>query len=173
MEALKHSSEPSRFASNPQRVQTPRYISSLHLSMYTYIHIYIDLLAFHCTSQTSCLGYLDESLNPPRWICQDSCLSYNSNGNLCGTTNHLTNFAILFFGGQSACSSDFIFGIYQKDLALIGSVAAFILLLCLLLLLLSYLPCSKRIIYSKEAQRVRSARFSMIKARETYDETIS
>jgi len=43
---------------------------------------------------------LDEDANPPEWKCQDSCLSYNGNGNqICGETGHFTSFAILLGSG--------------------------------------------------------------------------
>ncbi len=112
----------------------------------------------------SCLGYLDEILNPPQWVCQDTCVSSNTNGNLCGTTNHLTNFAILFYGGQRVCSSDFIFGDYQKDLALVGSIAGFVIVCCFCILVLLILPCSGRLVYGKEGKRIRETRPSKIKS---------
>ena len=48
-----------------------------------------------------CLGFLDESLQPPEWICEDSELVEKFNGLFCGTTNHFTNFGLLLDGGNS------------------------------------------------------------------------
>lgn len=44
-----------------------------------------------------CLGYLDESVSPPEWICADKCLD-SSDDYLCGKTDHFTNFALLLTG---------------------------------------------------------------------------
>ena len=41
-----------------------------------------------------CLGYLDETRNPPEWKCQDSALKKDSGGYLCGTTDHFTIFTL-------------------------------------------------------------------------------
>jgi hypothetical protein len=48
--------------------------------------------------EDACLGYLDESTDPPTWKCQDECLK-EKNDLLCGNTDHFTNFAILLTGG--------------------------------------------------------------------------
>jgi hypothetical protein len=47
--------------------------------------------------QDACLSYLDESESPPRWECQDAALEPSCGGRdgfVCGTTDHLTQFAI-------------------------------------------------------------------------------
>lgn len=41
-----------------------------------------------------CLGFLDESADPPRWECEDTCLERDDN-EFCGKTDHFTNFALL------------------------------------------------------------------------------
>ncbi|MCB9727208.1 MAG: hypothetical protein H6744_21665 [Deltaproteobacteria bacterium] len=46
----------------------------------------------------ACLGFLDESTNPPSWKCEDPCLK-KKGGTLCGQTDHFTNFALLLGGG--------------------------------------------------------------------------
>ena len=57
-----------------------------------------------------CLGYLNERVNPPKWECQDSCLSKGKDG-YCGKTNHFTSFAVLLDssggggGGKGPCAS--------------------------------------------------------------------
>ena len=49
-----------------------------------------------------CLGYFDE--HSGEWRCEDNCLSSpnttSDNEFLCGETDHLTNFALLLFGGE-------------------------------------------------------------------------
>lgn len=49
----------------------------------------------------ACLGYLDENVKPPTWTCEDTCLSPGKNNQVCGETDHFTNFAILLSGGSS------------------------------------------------------------------------
>ena len=74
-----------------------------------------------------CLGYLEETTNPPRWRCQDNCLQQkNRTGDalLCGSTDHLTNFALLLGGGKNGggpCESGsvaYITGSSKGDLIL-------------------------------------------------------
>jgi len=48
-----------------------------------------------------CLGFLNEQ---NQWECQDECLE-PKNGQLCGTTTHFTNFALLLGGGGDACGT--------------------------------------------------------------------
>lgn len=76
----------------------------------------------------SCLAFIDESLSPPEWRCEDSCLTYDSStAQACGNTDHFTNFAILLDGGSaggSPCDSsdgDFITGVWWGDLTLAAS----------------------------------------------------
>jgi len=40
-----------------------------------------------------CLSFLDEESD--KWICEDKCLKKEKSGALCGTTGHLTSFALL------------------------------------------------------------------------------
>lgn len=53
----------------------------------------------------ACLGYVDESGRQPTWKCQDPCLK-QVNDALCGETDHLTSFAILLSGGNSAVCAE-------------------------------------------------------------------
>jgi hypothetical protein len=54
--------------------------------------------AANADSKSGCLGYIDESVDPPKWVCEDPCVKHNGN-TLCGTTDHFTSFAILLNGG--------------------------------------------------------------------------
>ena len=83
--------------------------------------------------QKQCLAYIDTSVNPPAVRkCQDTCLSQVSPSFWCGTTNHLTDFAVLFNGHSSSgifnnglCGSltqNYIFGSWWKE----GILAAFV-----------------------------------------------
>jgi len=63
-----------------------------------------------CLTSTSkkedlCLGYLNEATG--RWECEDPCVEQDQNGLFCGTTGHLTNFALLLSGGKGdPCGSE-------------------------------------------------------------------
>ena len=47
--------------------------------------------------QNQCLGFLNRQ---NKWVCEDPCLT-NKNGQLCGTTDHFTNFALLLTGANA------------------------------------------------------------------------
>ena len=47
-----------------------------------------------------CLGYVDESVRPLVWKCEDYCLSSANADVLCGKSDHFTSFAILLMGTQ-------------------------------------------------------------------------
>ena len=90
----------------------------------------------HNSNDNLCLGYLDESLNPPEWICQDHCLQKNSDGLICGNTDHFTNFALLLSGsGNNANCGDedyWITGSGLGDFYLVLSCALFCLIVALI-----------------------------------------
>jgi hypothetical protein len=50
-------------------------------------------------TQDLCLSYLDESVTPPKWRCQDPCLTRSNSSFICGETGHFTSFAVLLGGG--------------------------------------------------------------------------
>ena len=91
----------------------------------------------HNSNDNLCLGYLDESLNPPEWICQDHCLQKNSDGLICGNTDHFTNFALLLSGSgnNGNCGDDedyWITGSGLGDFYLVLSCALFCLIVALI-----------------------------------------
>lgn len=49
-------------------------------------------------SNDACLGFFDE--RDKQWVCEDRCLETNDDGQVCGSTGHFTNFAILLSGGS-------------------------------------------------------------------------
>ena len=58
------------------------------------------------SSDDVCLGFLDESAEPPEWICEDRCLQEASDGLFCGSTDHFTNFALLLdLSDDNDCNS--------------------------------------------------------------------
>ena len=113
----------------------------------------------------ACLAYLDESSSPPQWVCEDQCIKYHSNNDkqfACGKTPHLTSFALLLGGiangGDCGGNGDYILGTYKKDLILVGSLAAFIVLIAILFVLLFSFTPLREFIYGKEGNRIRSIR---------------
>ena len=57
--------------------------------------------------ESQCLSYFDEIKK--KWECQDKCLTTTKGNQLCGQTDHLTNFALLLSGnsgGEDPCRSD-------------------------------------------------------------------
>jgi len=54
-----------------------------------------------------CLSFLDESKDPPEFVCQDPCVEFQNDTFVCGDTAHFTSFAVLLDGdaGGSACGS--------------------------------------------------------------------
>jgi len=116
----------------------------------------------------SCMGYLDETVYPPKWKCEDYCLEESSSSNstqqVCGETSHFTNFAILLGGdGESGggCddSSNFILGSGTNDLILILSTVGFLWALLIVgAIFLLATPMGRRVYYGKEGYRVYHVR---------------
>ena len=103
-------------------------------------------------TKDTCLGYLDESKDPPIWKCEDKCVKKekstekNDTTVFCGETSHFTSFALLFEGiAKGGCGGeDYILGSYKNDLILAASVAGFVILIAILVFILfSYTPLKK------------------------------
>jgi len=104
-----------------------------------------------------CLGFLNENKNPPEWECQDECLEDSTSqdyGNqeslFCGTSDHLTNFALLLGGSNSnPCgdsSQDYITGSYSGDLILVMcTIGAAIVFVCIIVGLGSIIAEKQRV----------------------------
>jgi hypothetical protein len=109
-----------------------------------------------------CLGFLDESQNPPTWKCQDPCLQKKQGGLVCGKTPHLTSFAILLTGIKDPCgnnANEQILGTVGKDGILVGSVAAFIIIVAVVIAAIgTFTPFGRSVVYGREGMRVRQAR---------------
>lgn len=108
-----------------------------------------------------CLAFLDETQTPPKWICQDKCLTTSTKGVLCGNTNHFTSFAI-FFGGASnsaTCSSQFFTGSSEYD-SLVSALFAIgvIAVLLVIMALIFYTSIGRKIFYGKEGYRLQKLR---------------
>jgi hypothetical protein len=57
-------------------------------------------LEVESTDENLCLSYLDTSVSPPEWKCQDACLSRQNSTYVCGQTGHFTSFAVLLSGNS-------------------------------------------------------------------------
>ena len=135
------------------------------------------VLCFEATRETNkdvCLGYLDESVFPPQWICEDTCLAEPENG-YCGRTRHFTNFAILLagaFGEEETCGQGYgyVTGDWFGDLMLVMSIAIALIIVCLFLacLLTTLKPC-KKLLYGREGYRIVSLRVASSKSQATVD----
>ena len=94
-----------------------------------------------------CLGFLDESKNPPEWRCEDSCVQEVSNGLFCGETDHFTNFALLLDGTRDDCEDS------SEDLIYTWvSVAAIGVALCCICLIVVIIELS----YQKKRINIRN-----------------
>lgn len=106
-----------------------------------------------------CLSFYDEDRD--RWVCEDPCLEFDGD-TACGTTDHLTNFAVLLTGGNGDCSDDddgYIFDAGWKDGVLVGSVFLVVVGVAILVLIIALLfPGFMARLHGKEYTRIRSLR---------------
>jgi hypothetical protein len=115
------------------------------------------------TTRDACLGYLDESVSPPKWKCEDECLQRSSSGQVCGDTSHFTNFAILLGGGGSggnACESynTYVTGSFNGDLALCLACAGVCCCCFIFVYLCTSTAVGRRTFIGREGSRVRKMR---------------
>jgi len=113
----------------------------------------------------SCLGFLDETKTPPKWICEDPCIELSPSGTeACGKTSHFTSFAILLEGNgnKDPCESsgdEYIFNEAWQDALLITISALVILIIALLtLIVLGFTRIGLHLTYGGEGLRIRTLR---------------
>jgi len=119
--------------------------------------------------ESLCLAFYDEFAKI--WICEDNSLTLRSTTgrmiDVCGTTNHFTNFAVLLIGGQGVkcndCSSDdyYFTGRWEGDLAVSLSLLFLFLVVAVFIIGLSYIPAFKRIYYGEEGTAIKQTRNSI------------
>lgn len=134
----------------------------------------VELCISSSSETDACLGYLDEKVFPPKWKCEDECLNKNANGQLCGSTSHFTNFAILLGGGGSGedgCESfnTYVTGSFYGDLALCLAVAGTCVCCGIIFIGFTFTPCGKKLVMSDEAKRVNRMRSHMSRHLTTKD----
>ena len=113
-----------------------------------------------------CLGFYDE--DKKEWICEDECLERNPAGGkneLCGRTDHFTNFAVLLVGGRGVngnkCGSSgafYITGEWRGDAGLVGGIVLVFILAAFVIILLSYVPALRPYYLGAEGNRMNQAR---------------
>jgi hypothetical protein len=95
----------------------------------------------------------------PVAVLQDPCLneqSTNGQSQLCGTTPHLTTFAILLSGGGNTgsrtdqCTRQYVTGSSTGDVSLVASLFAAILLVIVIVVILSYTRRGRILISGRE-----------------------
>ena len=152
----------------PSMLATAAQLSSVHLGS-----LAIDVSLSNGTSQlasaaqlcfsidpttnykSACLGYIDSS---GRWQCEDKCLSNSNATQLCGSTGHFTNFAVLLSGGGGRQCDSYITGSWRGDLALAASVAGFIILLSCVVLALGCSTPGRLLLAGPEGRRILQVR---------------
>ena len=119
------------------------------------------------SNEKQCLSFIDTSVNPPEWKCQDECLVQVSPSFWCGETDHFTNFAVLFRGGSNPndrineCdeSSYYIFGVWYWDslLALLLAATILVIAIVFIVVVINLTPINK-IFLGKSQARISSLR---------------
>ena len=113
------------------------------------------------------------------WQCQDVCLKSTNLGVLCGTTPHLTNFAILLGGGggsgrrEDPCLDGelYIEGSFNTHIIILACVTGFVLLCCLgVILFFSCTPIGTRLLYGPEGMRIVLTRKNILAVDDDFEE---
>jgi len=124
----------------------------------------ICLKAFD-TSRQHCLGFLDESRDPPEWRCEDRCVHLNK-GLKCGNTGHFTAFALLLtieLPGRDPCSAftGYVTGSPYGDLILILSTVALMVCVCVCLCVaVTNIPYVRMLLLGSEGDRIARSRIA-------------
>lgn len=112
------------------------------------------------SNRKQCLSYIDTSVDPPVWKCQDECLEQVSPSFWCGQTDHFTNFAVLLRGSKSkdrldVCgdnSEEYFAGSAWID----GLIS--ILVAIMVLVMISIIGLILHVIYRRKKRTVKSRR---------------
>lgn len=111
-----------------------------------------------------CLSFLDETKDPPEFVCQDPCVEFQNDTFVCGDTAHFTSFAVLLDGdaGGSQCGSSE--NPYEFDTMAWLSLGAIIIACCCCILWVIIIEIMMRVAAakkekekSKKRQQKRSA----------------
>eukprot|EP01094_Clydonella_sp_ATCC50884_P003899 TRINITY_DN13003_c0_g1_i1.p1 TRINITY_DN13003_c0_g1~~TRINITY_DN13003_c0_g1_i1.p1 ORF type:complete len:757 (-),score=152.92 TRINITY_DN13003_c0_g1_i1:123-2141(-) len=111
-----------------------------------------------------CLGYFDEEART--WRCEDRCLS-EQDGQLCGDTDHFSNWAVLIAGGAGGsddpCSEEnpYFTGSALWDGLTVAFVFLGILSLCVIVLVISFVPSVREFLYGPEGARILRQRLGV------------
>lgn len=112
-------------------------------------------------SEDSCLGFIDTSVFPSRWVCEDKCLK-KKDDQVCGKTDHFTSFAVLLGSFNADCGANdniMMFDATWKDSLLIAITAIVVVFtLIVIALLLAYTKPGQRLLLGSEGVRVHQLR---------------
>ena len=116
-------------------------------------------LSAQSTDEDLCLGSFNEDTG--EWQCDDHCLEEDSNGQLCGDVDHLTNFALLLSDGRGGggCGSSgdgYILGSAFNDSMLIMSVTLVVCFCAILMVLFLSTPPGRRLFVGPDAITFKS-----------------
>jgi len=92
-----------------------------------------------------CLGFYDEQTG--EWKCEDECLEEQRRSSgmieVCGQTNHFTNFAVLLSGagGGNPCGSSYLYftGDWRGDAGVAAGIAFIIVIIGIIIILVNSL----------------------------------
>lgn len=126
------------------------------------IEICLEVSDADRAEEDGCLSFYDEERDV--WVCEDPCLELDDNL-ACGTTDHFTNFAVLFGEGGSGsgqCSDDeddYILSAAWQDGLLVGGVFTAAVCICGIVVILGLLfPSAVAKLHGREYSRIRDAR---------------
>jgi len=108
--------------------------------------------------RSACLGYIDSS---GRWQCEDKYLTMSNSTQICGSTSHFTNFAVLLSGGGGGGQNkSYITGSWRGDLGLAASVAGFVIVVAVVVLAFGYTQTGRRFISGRQGVRTSMRKLS-------------
>jgi len=84
---------------------------------------------------------------------------------ICGSTSHFTNFAVLLSGGGGRQCDSYITGSWRGDLGLAASVAGFVIVVCVAVLAFGYTQTGRRFISGREGVRTSMKKLARTESR--------
>ena len=112
------------------------------------------------------------TLSSNKWSCVDKSLRDRGSNLVCGTTRHFSSFAVLLSGsggggGGGGCDSTnngYMIS-WGGDLALAGGITLAVIMLCAVIVVVSYFKPIRKLLYGKEGYRIDSLRRSTASGR--------
>ena len=108
-----------------------------------------------------CLGFIDESVDPPEWKCEDECPE-KKGSQICGKTGHATNFGVLLggAGGGDSCGSSYLYFTGDATWDSITILLCILLMICIVIavILVSMTAAGDRVVYGRERRNIHKIR---------------